>query len=336
MHPHLLPGHAIQNYMSIDPVSFALLAEAAADPAVPLATIECTPTPSRAHSPSHLGGDDDLHGAEAFIAHAVREGRFAGGVHAPEDEEEDSGAETETEHDSDRAAGWTRYSLAAPESRPLRLAQTKKKKAPSAPPTRSRSTSELANLFDSSTSSVATTITKTMGTFSPITGSGLTTRGVHSPTTTLHRRSSSFSGPHHFPHHHHEEDGRPLSHEERIMLGEQRPSSSAVSASIQSAAAHHGTAAPWGGDVDSFELALNYWKRMWRRLRGTTAVGGGGGATSTAAAAAAPSTVALWSGADGHEFRSVAESPPSSAAPLRRKQQKTVDLLVPEARVGRV
>lgn len=322
--------------MSIDPVSFALFAEAAAADPVPLATIECTPTPSRAQSPLHLGGDDgdDLHGAEAFIAHAVREGRFAGGVRVPEEGEGegDSGAETETEHDSDRAAGWTRYSLAAP-NRPSSLAQNKNKAPP--PPTRSRSTSELANLFDSSASSsvATTTITNTMGTFSPVTGSGLTAR-VHSPpptTTPLHRRSSSFSGPHHFHHHphHHEEDGRgfsqlPLSHEERIMLGGERPSSSSA-----------GSAAPWGGDVDSFELALNYWKRMWRRLRGTTTMGGGGAATTPIAPAAA-ATVAPSSSDDGNEVRSAAESSSSSSARMRRKQQKTVDLLVPEARVGRV
>ncbi|GAA5881853.1 hypothetical protein JCM3774_003059 [Rhodotorula dairenensis] len=347
MEAKILFGHAIRNYMSIDPVSLALLAEA--DP-VPLATIECTPTPSRAQSPSNAGG---LHGTAAFVAHAIGEARFpgaagtwarGGGDDHDDEEEDDSGAETETEHESDRAARWTKYSV-----RPKVAAAAATTTGPLA---RSRSASELGlMLFTSPVSPPA--MTGGMGTFSPITGSGLTARTrsgeegrLHRPPPPppLQRRSSSFSGS--SPTQADHSSGRPvslsvssLSHEERIMLGLTTAGATSGSTmttagcassppSVHSSASFsgHGAAAPWGGDVDSFELALNYWKRMWRRLRGS---GGGGGGPSHGGGlpittVAAPTLVTTTT-------RSTTRTAPAAAKPPARPVS---DLLVPEAHVG--
>ncbi|GAA5977144.1 hypothetical protein JCM10908_004872 [Rhodotorula pacifica] len=286
----ILFGHAVRNYMSIDPSTFALMAEA--DP-IPLATIECTPTPSRAHSPSNA----DLHGTNAFVAQALSEVRFASSAALAQDEEEDSGAETETEHDSDRAQ-WTSYT-ATRQAAPPTVAKAK-------PPTRSHSTSEIASLLRGASPS-----SSSFGAFSPITTSGLTVRtttnNLERPLAppALHRRSSSFSAA---------AASHALSHEERIMLGSHSSSSSPAMTSPSGSGS-----APWGGDVDSFELALNYWKRMWRRFRGsnnTSAV------SPTYGAQNGSPTASLRGGAGG--------------GLLSSPQRRTVELLVPEARVGRV
>ncbi|GAA5825332.1 hypothetical protein JCM11251_006939 [Rhodosporidiobolus azoricus] len=244
----VLFGHAVLSYLHIPPSHLALIGSAPS-------TAHPTPTPSRNASPSRL------HGFERFSAQASADARFASqaGLDTAADV-----SDAETEHpaspDSDNdEADWRSFSTTAP-AKTLRGPPLPKPSSSSSPHWRSRSAVDLPGL-------------------------GLTLRPVHShkpsrPSLTTMRRSSSFGGvvssaadamqvevdkqrelgsstasesapirPVKA------EAGRKLSHEERILLG-QGPSSDAAG----------GEGAAWGGDLDSFELALSYWRGFLKRL----------------------------------------------------------------------
>ncbi|GAA5851694.1 hypothetical protein JCM9279_002547 [Rhodotorula babjevae] len=294
----VLFGSAVRAYMSIDPSTLALLASA-----TPTASANPTPTPSRAASPTR-----HAHGSAAFAHQAARELRhssFDAAASDRADEVSDAETEVDAEHahsstvssSSDgrararadsQARRWTTYSVEVPPAASLR--------ASSAPDTRlshahrSHSTSDLVQhaSHDSAPSAL-----------------GLVLR---TPSSSPQRRSSSSSDPSaaldvaarrtrsHAAQALSEAELTRLSHEERILLA---PSSSAVRAHGHGHG--HDAATAWGGELDSFALALGYWKRLLRRLKEGAGLGPheGGAAGAGAGGEGAGEAVHLVGGEGG-------------------------------------
>ncbi|BGP01750.1 hypothetical protein NBRC10513v2_005388 [Rhodotorula toruloides] len=229
----VLFGSAVRNYLSIDPAFLDQLASTA----TPSASTFPTPTPSRSTSPlrhtlTTLASEAKLDSLDTIGEALLRSAGF-------EMEEEDDGAETETEQEHPHE--WAHYTAATPPAASLRVQRA----ATTGLEKKSHSASDLPGLMR----------------LQP-----LSTNLAIRPTSTLMRRSSSYSSP---------SSRSPLralpsptaldlshlSHEERILLA---PSEAGSAASA------------WGGDLDSLELAVSYWKRVWRRLKGLGARAAGG------------------------------------------------------------
>ncbi|GEM10196.1 proteophosphoglycan 5 [Rhodotorula toruloides] len=210
-----------------------------ASTATPSASALATPTPSRSMSPPRQTLTALACEAELDSLDTIGEAflRSAGFEMA----DEDDGAETETEQE--HAPEWAHYTAATPPAASLRFQRS----ATTGLEKKSHSASDLPGLMRLQSLS-----------------RDLSVR----PTNTLMRRSSSYSSP---------SSRSPLRalpppnatdlsyllHEERILLA---PADSG-SASAASA---------WGGDLNSLELAVSYWKRVWRKLRGLGARAAGG------------------------------------------------------------
>ncbi|GAA5889105.1 hypothetical protein JCM8208_007771 [Rhodotorula glutinis] len=283
----VLFGSAVRAYMSIDPSTLALLASA-----TPTASANPTPTPSRTASPTR-----HAHGPAAFAHQAARELRhssFDAAVVERADEVSDAETEVDVEHahssstssatsgrararaDS-QARRWTSYSVEVPPAASLRTSSPTHTTHLS-PAHRSHSTSDLAQhaSLDGAPSAL-----------------GLVLR---TPSSSPQRRSSSSSGPSaaldvarrvrsYTSQSLGEDDLARLSHEERILLG---PSGSAPAAAHGPGHGHghgHDATTAWGGELDSFALALGYWKRLLRRLKEGAGLGPHEGAAAGAAAA---------------------------------------------------
>jgi len=272
-------GSAVRAYMSIDPSTLALLGST-----TPTASANPTPTPSRAASPTR-----QAHGHAAFAHQAARELRHSSFDAAAAAERADEVSDAETEVDAEHVHSsavsssstgqararadsqprrWTAYSVEVPPAASLRSSSALDARL--SPAHRSHSTSDLAQ--HASLDGISSAL-------------GLVLR---SPSSSPQRRSSSSSGPsaaldvaRRARSHTHarpsqslsEADLARLSHEERILLG---PSA---------AAAHghgHDATTAWGGELDSFALALGYWKRLLRRLKEGAGLGPHEGATGGA------------------------------------------------------
>lgn len=152
-------------------------------------------------------------------------------------EMEDGDDGAETETEQEHPHEWARYTVATPPAASLRVHTGALEK-------KSHSASDLPSLTH----------------LQPVSTS-VATR----PSNALMRRSSSYSSrsplrarasPNAF-------DLSHLSHEERILLSPTDPGATSA-------------ASAWGGDLDSLELAVSYWKRVWRKLRGLGARAGTG------------------------------------------------------------
>ncbi|GAA5862769.1 hypothetical protein JCM1840_002666 [Sporobolomyces johnsonii] len=261
----VLFGSLASKVMAIDPSTFPLLASAPTESAYP------TPTPSRSASPRP--GETrsrSSRGVEVFARQARRELSLSGFDSLGETrrstmfEDEDEGALTETEMDQPSTV-WHR-SASPPALAPRHYPSP----APTSPPVRSLSSPSLPAYFHLSPLALPK-------------NNALDIILDELPARPLvRRRSSSYiSSPSAAPldlalsaplpsspaarshsHSSHPLDLSHLSHEERILLSPPAPSASPESVA--------GSA--WGGDLDSFEFAMSYWRRFLRKLKG------GGGA----------------------------------------------------------
>ncbi|GJN92793.1 hypothetical protein Rhopal_005831-T1 [Rhodotorula paludigena] len=286
----VLFGSAVRAYMSIEPSTLALLASTP----TPTASAYPTPTPSRSASPTRQ------HGASAFAVQASRELRLSsfGATNVDDNGDlSDAATETEAEH---APANWTQYSSAVPPAASLRPARRTARSRPTEPatvqPARSHSTSDLPSFFlkplSASTASTGTASFAANGD-APSGGLGLVVpaRRPGAASSALMRRNSSFdvrmhdatsfessalSSPDLAREREHQQqqaklDFARLSHEERILLGPP------AAASSRAAGASGAAESAWGGELDSFELALSYWKRLLRRLKAGAGLIGGEG-----------------------------------------------------------
>ncbi|BGP09780.1 hypothetical protein JCM10049v2_005653 [Rhodotorula toruloides] len=208
-----------------------------ASTATPPASALPTPTPSRSSSPLRHTLTTLAREAKLDSLDTIGEALLRSAGFEMEDE--DDGAETETEQEHPHE--WAHYTVATPPAASLRVQRA----ATTGLEKKSHSASDLPGLMR----------------LQPL-STNLSVR----PASTLIRRSSSYSSP---------SSRSPLralpsptaldlshlSHEERILLA---PSDGGSAASA------------WGGDLDSLELAVSYWKRVWRKLRGLGARAAGG------------------------------------------------------------
>ncbi|GAA5886653.1 hypothetical protein JCM6882_005845 [Rhodosporidiobolus microsporus] len=247
----VLFGHAMLSYFHIPPSHLALIASAPS-------TAYPTPTPSRSASPSRL------HGLERFSAQATADARFSVGEAGLDADVSD--AETEHPADSpDPADKWRSFSTTPPAAS-LRPRSPRKSSPPAAsppPPTRSRSAADLPGLgltlhpLHPHNLDRPSLLMRRSSSFAGAPSSSAAIAGAEhglsastasaSPARAQRPSLSEVGGI---------EGGRKLSHEERVLLGS--PSSAETAAD--------GEGAAWGGDLDSFELALSYWKGFLKRL----------------------------------------------------------------------
>ncbi|BGO93321.1 hypothetical protein NBRC10512v2_005626 [Rhodotorula toruloides] len=208
-----------------------------ASTATPPASALPTPTPSRSSSPLRHTLTTLAREAKLDSLDTIGEALLRSAGFGIEDE--DDGAETETEQEHPHE--WAHYTAATPPATSLRV----QRNSTTGLEKKSHSASDLPGLMR----------------LQPL-STNLSVR----PTSTLIRRSSSYSSPFSrsplraLPSQTALEISH-LSHEERILLA---PSDGGTAASA------------WGGDLDSLELAVSYWKRVWRKLRGLGARAAGG------------------------------------------------------------
>ncbi|GAA5920433.1 hypothetical protein JCM1841_004548 [Sporobolomyces salmonicolor] len=257
----VLFGSLASKVMAIDPSTFPLLASAPTESAYP------TPTPSRSTSPRPGGSRfPSARGAAVFARQARSELSLSGFDLLGETrqsttfEDDDEGALTETEMDQPSTV-WHR-SASPPALAPRHYTSP----APISPPVRSLSSPSLPAYFH----------------LSPLVSPSNNALDIvldELPARPLARRRSSsyISSPSAAPLNlavsaplpsspaarSNPLDLSHLSHEERILLSPSSPSSSVAGSA-------------WGGDLDSFELAMSYWRRFLRKLKGGTAPHGAG------------------------------------------------------------
>ncbi|GAA6019197.1 hypothetical protein JCM10207_005034 [Rhodosporidiobolus poonsookiae] len=229
-------GRAVLSYLHIPPSTLSLLDTLpASSSALP------TPTPSRTASPSRL------HGLSRFAASAEVDLRASGFDLAAFDGADVS--DVETEHpgaEEDGEEHWMRYEVPSAGAGGLNAAQ------------RSRSASSLPALAMGSNA-------LGLSALEPARPSQSATLRPPKPALRM-RRSSSFAGLASLPPSASASSAptAALSHEERILLAP--PSTSTPSREGEGEAdGEEGSA--WGGDFESLEIALGYWKRLLRRLR---------------------------------------------------------------------
>ncbi|BGP49964.1 hypothetical protein JCM10450v2_005869 [Rhodotorula kratochvilovae] len=237
----VLFGSTVRAYMSIEPATLALIA------ATPTSSAYPTPTPSRAASPTY--------GAKNFAKQAARGLRTSSFDGAKVDEVSDAETEVEAEHapsPATQAAAWASYSAVVPPAASLRAVTAPSPRPGVAAAHRSHSTSDLPSYFLRPLSPSSPGEASALGLVIPATTAAASAARPHAH---LMRRSSSYGPQSASPA---SPDLALLSHEERILL---TPSASSASAIAE------GDASAWGGELDSFALALGYWKRLLRRLK---------------------------------------------------------------------
>ncbi|GAA5985056.1 hypothetical protein JCM11641_000831 [Rhodosporidiobolus odoratus] len=232
----MLFGHAVLSYFHIPPSSLALIASA------PSSTLP-TPTTSRPTSPSRR------HGLDRFAAQSAHEASFTrgGSFTAVADEEEVSDAETEhPATGGDGARGKWRTFGFAPRSAPATPAISTTPRAHEQPLAhRSKSTPDIAGL--DLTLRLSSRRKRR---------SSLSTYLQSASRTTVHESTSSTpvcrpTPPSPLP----APQAPRLSHEERILLAPPPPPSSSTDAQTA-----------WGGEFETFELAMSYWRRLLRTI----------------------------------------------------------------------
>ncbi|BGP18179.1 hypothetical protein JCM10213_009022 [Rhodosporidiobolus nylandii] len=242
----MLFGHAVLSYLHIPPSTVSLLASSEPSTAHP------TPTPSRSASPSRL------HGLSRFAAQSALEAEAgAGGFSHLLQGDDGDVSDAETEHPAEQQGEWARY------SRDARVPRKSTSQAEQ-PPHRSHSTSALSGLG-------------LVLTPPPSSSDGAALASPSAQSVSSIRRSSSFAGvpslalsssppPAFLPSA--SADLRNLSHAERIMLSP-TPSASVANRDrrpVEVEREDPREAQNWGGEFDTLELAMSYWRRLLRRL----------------------------------------------------------------------
>ncbi|GAA5962089.1 hypothetical protein JCM21900_001944 [Sporobolomyces salmonicolor] len=252
----VLFGSLASKVMAIDPSTFPLLASAPTESAYP------TPTPSRSTSPRPGGSRfPSARSAEVFARQARSELSLSGFDLLGETrqsttfEDDDEGALTETEMDQPSTV-WHR-SASPPALAPRHYPSP----APISPPVRSLSSPSLPAYFHlsplvSPSNSALDIVLDELPT-RPL-ARRRSSSYISSPSAALLDLAVSAPLPSSPAARSNPSDLSHLSHEERILLSPSSPSSSVAGSA-------------WGGDLDSFELAMSYWRRFLRKLKGGTA-----------------------------------------------------------------
>ncbi|GAA5867453.1 hypothetical protein JCM8547_007511 [Rhodosporidiobolus lusitaniae] len=259
----VLFGHSVLAYFYIPPSHLSLIASAQ-----PSFSTSATPTPTgspRSTSPSRY------HGVERLAREAGKENRFPGQVEGGGEGGEVSDAETEHPSPSspsipDEGEWATYFHPPSSTSRRRSLPSSSFTSASSAPPpTRSKSAADLSHLSGLGLSLTYSTTTTRV---SKLKRPELSMRrsssfaGVpSSSSTSFSPPSLSHPGPPAAVDHLAREER--MSHAERLYLDATTPP---LEKEGKAEGEGEGEAAAWGGEVDSLQLALSYWRGFLRRL----------------------------------------------------------------------